>query len=355
MAGASPPRQPAAAAARPGADPTEASGPPGSTDDASTGTDRLASFLGRALGSSLRLTVRVPEPATGRALAAAELAWAAVLAEFDEVDAALSRFRDDSELTMLNRLAGSGAVVAVSGRTRRALAAIDRAFRMTDHRFDAGVLGGLERIGEHGAALDRTVPPRPIPDASGRRFRVHVPPVPVDMGGIGKGLALRWASERAHAVLPEGTGLLLEAGGDLVARGTPPGDGWRVGVEDPAAEDVKTAEPVVVIAVAEGAVATSSVRVRNWIGPDGRPVHHLLDPRTGEPARGGLIAVTVAAPDPAWAEVWSKALFLDGREGIAADARARGMAAWWVDDRGMLGMTPEARVRTAWAAEDRLG
>ena len=35
--------------------------------------------------------------------------------------------------------------------------------------------------------------------------------------------------------------------------------------------------------------------------------------------------------------------------------RARGLAAWWVDDRGRLGMTPEARVRTLWAAEDRLG
>jgi len=297
----------------------------------------------------------VPEPAAEEALAAAERAWTEVLAEFDAVDAALSRFRDDSELTMLNRLAGTGAVVPVSGRTRRALAAIDRAFRVTGQRFDASVLGTLERIGEHGAALDRPAPPRPAGDPAERRFRVHVPPVPVDMGGIGKGLALRWASERAQAVLPDGTGLLLEAGGDVASRGTPPDDGWRIGIEDPAAEDVAAAGPVVVVALADGAVATSSVRVRNWIGPDGQAVHHLLDPRTGEPARGGLIAVTVAGPDPAWAEVWSKALFLDGREGIAADARARGVAAWWVDDRGMLGMTPEARVRTVWAAEARLG
>jgi thiamine biosynthesis lipoprotein len=278
-----------------------------------------------------------------------------VVAEFDAVDAALSRFRDDSELTMLNRLAGSNAVVAVSGRTRRALAAVDRAFRLTGRRFDAGVHGALERIGERGAPLDRPSASGPLHDPAERRFLVHVPPVPVDMGGIGKGLALRWASERAIAVLPAGTGLLLEAGGDVVARGTPPGDGWRIGVEDPVALDVGASEPVVVVALPGGAVATSSVRVRNWTGPDGQPVHHLLDPRTGEPARGGLIAVTVAAADPAWAEVWTKALFLDGRDGIAADARARGMAAWWVDDRGMLGMTAEARVRTIWAAEDRLG
>lgn len=260
---------------------------------------------------------------------------------------------------MLNRLAGTGAVVPVSGRTRRALAAIDRAFRLTDGRFDASVLGALERIGEHGAVLDRqppaTAPSRPAVDPAERRFRVHVPPVPVDMGGIGKGLALRWAAERAFAALPAHTGLLLEAGGDLIARGEPPADEWRIGVEDPAAERPSEVDPIVVIGTAHGAVATSSVRVRHWIGPDGRPVHHLLDPRTGEPARGGLIAVTVAAGDPAWAEVWSKALFLLGRDAIGADARARGIAAWWVDDRGMLGMTPEARLRTVWAAEDRLG
>jgi len=324
-------------------------------DDATVPSDRLASFWGRALGSSLRLTVRIPEPAADAGLAAAEQAWTEVLAEFDAVDIALSRFRDDSELTHLNRLAGSGRVVRVSRRLRVALAAIDRAGRITGNRFDASVLGVLERIGEHGAALDRRAPTRPAVDPAERRFRVHVPPVPVDMGGIGKGLALRWASERALAVLPEGMGLLLEAGGDIVGRGTPPAEGWRVGIEDPAAASVTDEDPVVVVALDVGAVATSSVRVRNWIGPDGEPVHHLVDPSTGAPARGGLIAVTVAAADPAWAEVWSKALFILGRTGIGEDARARGLAAWWVDDAGRLGMTPEARVRTAWVVEERLG
>jgi FAD:protein FMN transferase len=322
--------------------------------DAAAGIDRLASFWGRALGSSLRLTVRIPEPAAPAALVAAEAAWTQVLEEFDAVDVALSRFRDDSELTMLNRRAGSGAIVRVSRRTRMALAAIDRARRITGERFDASILDVLERIGERGAVLDRTAPARPAVDPAERRYPVHVPPVPVDMGGIGKGLALRWAAERASAGLPAGTGLLLEAGGDIVQRGTPPAEGWRIGIEDPVSPDAD-AEPVVVVDLREGAIATSSVAVRNWIGPDGRPVHHLVDPRTGEPSRGGLLAVTVAAPDPAWAEVWSKALFITGRAGIGEDARSRGFAAWWVDDTGRLGMTPEARMRTAWVVEERLG
>ncbi|MEW6223814.1 MAG: FAD:protein FMN transferase [Chloroflexota bacterium] len=334
--------------------------------------DPAIAFSARALGSALRLHVRLADGSSSAGVAAAEAAWAEVRDEFDAVDVALSRFRTDSELTMLNRRAGDGSVAVVSRRLRTALAAVHRAGRLTDGRFDARVLGALERIGEHGAPLEggdeapgRTVPGGEMSDgtevgAAPRRraeplSRVRVPDAPLDMGGIGKGLALRWAAARAIAVLPPGAGLLLEAGGDVVHAGAPPADGWMVGIEDPVAPTGPDGEPLVVVAVRDGAVATSSIRVRNWIGPDGRPVHHLLDPSTGEPARTGLIAVTVAGADPAWSEVWSKALFLAGRDGIADEARSGGMAAWWVDDRGRLGMTPDARLRCAWVAEERLG
>jgi thiamine biosynthesis lipoprotein len=156
-------------------------------------------------------------------------------------------------------------------------------------------------------------------------------------------------------VLPEGAGLLIEAGGDVLAAGAPPADGWLVGIEDPVAGSDPDAEPVAVAALTSGAVATSSVRVRHWTAPDGTHVHHLLDPRTGEPARTGLLAVSVAAADPAWAEVWTKALFLAGRSAIADEARGRDLAAWWVTDDGRLGMTPAARERSTWVAETRVG
>jgi thiamine biosynthesis lipoprotein len=169
---------------------------------------------------------------------------------------------------------------------------------------------------------------------------------PIDLGGIGKGLALRWAAGR---VIGAGVGrFLLEAGGDLVARGrSPEGGPWLVGIEDPAGAP----DPLAVILVDDGAVASSSVRVHAWV-VDGRPVHHLLDPATGEPAEPGLLAVTVAGPDPAWAEVWSKSLFLAGSDDIAGEARRRGLAAWWVTTGGSLEMTPAARVRTAWERDD---
>ncbi len=130
-----------------------------------------------------------------------------------------------------------------------------------------------------------------------------------------------------------------------------PLDGWRVGIEDP----VAPGEHVAVAVVPAGAIATSSVRVRHWRDAQGQAQHHLVDPRTWQPARSELLAVTVVDPDPAWAEVWTKALFLAGRAAIGPEARERDIAAWWVDATGRVGLTPAAREMSVWVDEGRIG
>jgi thiamine biosynthesis lipoprotein len=303
----------------------------------------LVRFAGRAMGSPLRLTLGPQGIDRGSAAAA----WAEVLDEFERSEQAMSRFRDTSELTALNRAAGTGREVVVGRRLERAVLAADRARRVTGGTFDPRVLTDLDRLGYRGAALPTReaggtgtigLACRPAPG----RLRVDRP---IDLGGIGKGLALRWAAGRLDRL---GVGsFLLEAGGDLVARG-PGADGdWRVGIEDPSG----SVPPLAVIAIRDVAVTTSSVGVNAWL-QDGRPVHHLVDPATGQPGGAGLLAVTVAAPDPTWAEVWSKALFLAGRSGVADLARARGLAAWWIDADGCLSMTAAGRVRTVWVAAE---
>ncbi len=299
------------------------------------------------MASALRLQVH------GAPAAAAEAGWAGVVEGFAAAEGALSRFRDDSDLTRLNRTAGSGTVAHAGEHLYRAISAADRARRATDGRFDARVLVDLERLGDPGAPL----PPGPVAAVPGsvglvRRPRERVLGLdrPYDLGGIGKGLALRWVWRRLAPLRAVASGVLLEAGGDLVAGGAPMGEpAWSVGIEDPRGGD----EPLGVIAVRDGAVCTSSVARRAWRAPDGRPVHHLIDPRSGEPGGDGLLAVTVAGPDPAWAEVWSKALFLAGRPSVAGLARRRGLAAWWVADDGSPEMTAAARLRTYWVASER--
>ena len=77
---------------------------------------------------------------------------------------------------------------------------------------------------------------------------------------------------------------------------------------------VDTAGEVGQLMLVEGGVATSGTLRRRWTGADGAPLHHLLDPLTGRPARHAseLVAVTVIAGTAAWAEVWTKAVMVRG-------------------------------------------
>ncbi len=326
------------------------------------------------MGSPLRLTV------VGVDEARASAGWATVSGAIEDLEQILSRFRPSADLVALNGRAGDPALATVHARLYDALAAAERAWRRTDGAFDPRVLRDLERLGYWGAETPGPgeaprEEPRPAGShatsaarpagtreatratfADGRwlhrdpRSRSVAIAAPLDLGGIGKGLALRWAFSILVAGLPEldtgRAGALLEAGGDLVAAGMAPQPGpWLIGVESPLTND-----EVAVVAVTEGAICTSSIGVHAWTTADGQAVHHLLDPRTGEPGGAGLVSVTAAAPDPAWAEVWSKTLFLAGADGIGPRARALGLAAWWIRDDGTIEMTPAARARTAWLA-----
>ena len=298
---------------------------------------------GRALGSRLRLTL------LGAAPAMRERAWAAVEDEFAAVDRSLSGFRRDSTVSRLNARAG-GTGSRVDARLYAAIALADRAARQTSGRFDPRVHAALQRLGQPGPLAIAA------PGTSGlgtdrgwceRRPRDRFVRLdePVDLHGIGKGLALRWAMGAVARLVPPDVGVLVEAGGDLVGRAPGPGGGaWAIGIEDPLDRGV----PAAVVSLASGAVCTSSTRISRWVDGTGRERHHLIDPATGRPADAGLLAVTVATRDPAWAEVRSKELFVVGRAGIADRARALGLAAWWVTEDGTLEMTPHARLVTRW-------
>lgn len=300
------------------------------------------------MASGLALTTLTAADPPGAAMA--DRAWAQVVDEFEASDAALSRFQDTSGLTALNRASLQGSSLAVGRRLRAAVAACDRAHRLTGGRFDPRVIAHLDAWGYRGASLGPGLAPtalggegRIVRRVDRRRIRLDRP---IDLGGIGKGLAVRWAADRVRRAGVDR--FLLDAGGDIAAHGRGPDDGpWRIGIEDPTGGE----PPLAVVTVEDGAIATSSLRRGRW-SAEGRERHHLIDPETGEPADGDLWAVTVAGPDPAWAEVWSKALFIAGRQAIAAEARARGLAAWWVGGDGTLEMTPAARLRTTWVAAE---
>ncbi|WP_024286580.1 FAD:protein FMN transferase [Cellulomonas sp. KRMCY2] len=179
----------------------------------------------------------------------------------------------------------------------------------------------------------------------GHEWLLHLGGRPIDLGGIGKGLAVRWA---AAALDGAGRGHLVDAGGDCALSGAgPDGGSWRVGVEDPAGGP----DPVLVLEVTDTGCATSSTRLRHWRA-GGERVHHLVDPRTRRPGGAGLAAVTVLDPDPAWAEVLSKCLFLAGAAEIRDQATDLGLAAAWVGLDGTVGTTTAMERSVTWRRAD---
>ena len=305
------------------------------------GRDWRASF--RAMASAVSVTL-------GPGCADPDEQFERVERLFAAVEAQCTRFDPGSDLMRAN---GRGTEWTPVGAF--CFAALGEAYRMhtgTGGAFDPRVLQALQRLGYatsmadgHRPDLAAAPPPagppvRPwAPDLDPARQAVRIGPDPVDLGGIGKGLAVRWAA--AQLVGPS---LLIEAGGDCYARGPAPDGGpWRIGVEDPAGGD----RPVAVLAVRDVGCVTSSIRSRRWRA-GGRTVHHLIDPRTGAPGGAGLAAVTVVGADPAESEVWSKVLFLHGAAGIAAAADRGELAVLWVDRDGATGMNAAMRPLVVW-------
>ncbi len=287
-----------------------------------------------------------------------------VEAIFRQVESSCTRFDPTSALMLAN--AAGQEWHEVPPTCFDALTEAALAHRMTRGRFDPRILRDLHALG-----YDRSLPfgrgPVDVPSAEWHskpttlRFRspwnpgfdptrgaVRIGPFPVDLGGIGKGLAVRWAAE---ALRGRAAGFLVEAGGDLITAGAgPSGDGWRAAVEDPRGGE----DPVAVLDVTDVACATSSIRLRSWHlnGRTGRKVHHIIDPLTGEPGGAGLLSVTVIGPDPAAAEVWSKTLFLAGAGGIARAATTRGLRALWIDGDGRQAASPAMVPHVLWQAPD---
>jgi thiamine biosynthesis lipoprotein len=230
-------------------------------------------------------------------------------AEFHRLEAVLSRFRTDSELSQLNEQGSIEAGSDLLEVTEAALTARDRTgglFDPTVH--DALIAAGYDRSFEQVPA-DVSAPACPRPcggDVSidGRRINLG-PGVRLDLGGIGKG----YAAEHAAELLAPAGPCLVSAGGDVAIRGC----AWPIGVE--------TTGETLTLELSSGGLATSGRDRRRWRRA-GRELHHLIDPRNGEPSVGDLLRVTVVARDAVEAEVWAKALFLSGEEQAAADADA---------------------------------
>jgi thiamine biosynthesis lipoprotein len=230
------------------------------------------------------------------------------LTRLADLESRWSRFIPTSELSRLNAAAGRPCVV--SRDTRDVIALAVEAWYTTGGLFDPTVLRALVAAGyDRTFAEIESAPPvphtQPAPGCAGIDIGTTTVTLPfgvaLDLGGIGKGYA---ADLITGELMDAGAhGACVNIGGDLRATGdAPDDDGWVVSVDHPHEPATEAAR----IAIADGAVATTSCTTRRW----GTDRHHLVDPGTGAPARTGMAAVTVVADEGWRAETLAKAAFL---------------------------------------------
>ena len=253
--------------------------------------------------------------------------------ELNALDCAASRFRSDSELVLLNRAGGE--TRKVSPLLLEALSVAARAAELTDGIVSPMVGRTLRLAGYDGtfalvAARDgRSFAPTfaavvdwRLLELDMERQTARIPPgVELDLGATAKALA----ADRAAATIARvaGCGVLVSLGGDISVAGAAPPGGWAIRLADHHTSPPDGSGPA--IAITSGGLATSSTTARRWRTASG-DLHHIVDPRTGRPARTPWRTVTVAAATCVDANTASTAALVLGNEAVE-----------WLEARGLPG------------------
>ena len=232
-----------------------------------------------------------------------------------------TRFSDESELAQLNRSAGVWFQASAE-----MFQVIEQAHRLaieTDGLFNPAILPALKQAGydrsmdEIRNSADRIVAPLVVEKHDFRQIQLDPATnlillphgMQVDLGGIAKG----WIAEQAAQQLATvSSACAVNAGGDLFLINIPQGEtSWEIGLENPLEPD----QDLAVLHVMPGAVATSSIAKRQW-KHNGQLQHHLIDPRSGQPAVTEWLSTTVWAEAAVQAEVYAKALLIAGPQAV---------------------------------------
>ena len=286
----------------------------------------------RAIGTSAMVAVTDP----GRA----DEALALLAEDLAALDRACSRFRADSELSSLEASSG-GRPVDVSPLLFDALEVACAVAEMTAGIVDPTIGSALVELGYdrdfdeiRGDAPAIDHPARPAPGwwqigLDPETCTVSVPSdVHIDLGSSAKAFAADRAAHRIANAL--GCGVLVNLGGDVAVSGPTPGGGWAVGIAAQSTSPLGEVDQVV--AVHAGGVATSGTTARCW-SRDGRRMHHIVDPWTGEPAEPVWALVSTAAASCVEANAWSTAAVVWGDDAVG-NLNAHGVAARLVDTNG---------------------
>ena len=259
-----------------------------------------------------------------------------VHAVLGEVDARMSTYREDSEVTRFNRSTSTGWFDVSPQLCRAVSQSLDLNAR-TGGAFDITV-APLVDIWGFGPGGARTAPPdnadidaalrstgsgRLRADCTRGALRKEIPGLQIDLSGFAKGLA----ADLVAAGFDDGglRNYLVEVGGELRTRGlNAEGRPWRIAIETPDS-DGRAIERIV--PWSDGAVATSG-DYRNYFESGGRRYSHTIDPRTGRPVTHRLASASVLAGTAAEADALATALMVLGPDAALEFAERENVAAY---------------------------
>lgn len=271
----------------------------------------------------------------------------AMFAEMKRLDAAMTTWRPDSDVSRINAAAGEKPVI-VSDETRAVISRAVDISRRTGGLFDITVQAfhGLWKFDQD---MDGSLPdPADVKKRvalvnwkdiviNNRRKTVFLrrKGMAITLGGIAKGYAVD-----ACARLLRARGLsnfMIQAGGDMYIAGSKGPNPWVVGIRDPRGpKDAMFATAP----IKDHSFSTSGDYERGFV-KDGVRYHHILDPSTGQPARASR-SVTIRANDAFTADAWSKVMFISGwKKGmeLIKTNKLTDFEAVWVDADNTVHMT----------------
>lgn len=273
-------------------------------------------------------------------------AIAAARQAIERLEQIASTYREDSEISAVNRAAGAREAVPVSPELIGILTEARDVSDLSGGAFDItfASVGRLWRLdprdpripddSEIQAALALVDYRKVLLDESASTVALAEAGMAIDLGGIAKGTAIDWALD---AIRAEGfPNALVEAGGDLAAIGErSPGVPWRIGIRHPRDRERLFGE----IALRDQAVVTSGDYER-FVEIDGVRYHHILDTKTGRPSTKS-ISVTVVADSCQRADALATAFFVLGpADAVALAERLPGVECFCLGADQQVAMTP---------------
>jgi thiamine biosynthesis lipoprotein len=258
----------------------------------------------------------------------------------------------DSELAALNAALASGTPQTVSLALADVLHRADKIFRASEGAFDPAIAPMVESWGFNGSELTVAAPDATLLQTwrvsratfADLRLEQRIATsvrrdIMLDLGAIGKGYAVDRAIERLRQSGVQNA--LVNAGGNLRAIGRHPDRAWRIAIRHPRSDGV-----FATIQLDNDASVATSGDYERFAVITGQRAHHILDPRTGQPALH-TTSLTVFADDATLADAASTALFVAGPDHWLAMARTLRVA-------GVVRIDADGRVQATRNLQPRL-